>query len=99
MNRDAGEVVALHSQVRQIPVWMLLLVRLPPRNQLCLMEFLIVCPEFERRLQRKLPEKLRPASDRWRHGSDVAFEILLKPPDEKKSVKVVVFTTLEIGLC
>lgn len=68
MNRDAGEVVALYSRVLHIPVCALLLVQLPPRNQLCLMEFLIVCPEFETRLQRKLPENLRSASDRWRQG-------------------------------
>lgn len=68
MNRDAGEVVALYSRVLQIPVCTLLLVQLPPRNQLCLMEFLIVCPEFERQLHRKLPKNLRCASDRWRQG-------------------------------
>lgn len=86
MNRDAGEVVALYSRLTQIPVCVLLLVQLPLRNQLCLMGFLIVCPEYERQLQRKPPEKLHPASDRWRHGCDVAFVILLKSHCEKKKL-------------
>lgn len=55
-------MAALYIQVLQIPVCMLLLVQLPPRNQLCLMEFLIVCPEFESQLQLKLREILRSAS-------------------------------------
>lgn len=45
VNGDAG--VALYIRVLQIPVCMLLLVQVPQRNQLCLMEFLIVWPEFE----------------------------------------------------
>lgn len=35
-------MILLHIQVLQIPVCMLLLVQLPLRNHLCLMEFLIV---------------------------------------------------------
>lgn len=77
MNRDAGEVVALYSRVLQIPVCVLLLVPLPPRNQLCLMDFLIVCPEFERRLQRKIPAK--PLFCKWQvETRDVVFVFLLK---------------------
>lgn len=50
MNRDAGYgLVVLYIGVLEIPVCVLLLVQLPQRNQLCLMEFLIVCPEFESR--------------------------------------------------
>lgn len=67
MNRDAGEEVAvLYIRVLQIPVCVLLLVQLPLRNQRCLMEFLIVCPEFESRLQLKLREILRSATGRRR---------------------------------
>lgn len=47
----------------QIPVCVLLLVQLPQRNQLCLMEFLIVWPEFESQLWLNLLEILRIASD------------------------------------
>ena len=38
-----------YIRVLQIPVCVLLLVQPPQRNQLCLMEFLIVCPEYESR--------------------------------------------------
>lgn len=55
----------LYIRVLQIPVCVLLLVQLPPRNQLCLMEFLIVCPEFE---SLKLLEILSSASSRRRQG-------------------------------
>lgn len=41
-------MLGLYIEVFQIPACMLLLVQLPPRNHLCLMEFLIVCPEFEK---------------------------------------------------
>lgn len=82
MSTDAGEEVAvLYIRVLQIPVCMLLLVQLPPRNQLCLMEFLIVCPEFESRLRLKLREILRSASGRRRQwGAALVFFFLFFSP-------------------
>ena len=48
MSRDEGwGLIVFYIRVLQIPVCVLLLVQPPQRNQLCLMEFLIVCPEFE----------------------------------------------------
>ena len=44
--QDAGSgVLAFYSRAPQSPACALLLVRLPLRNQLCLMDFLIVWPE------------------------------------------------------
>lgn len=81
MNRDAGEeVAALYIRVLQIPVCVLLLVQLPLRNQLCLMEFLIVCPEFESWLRLKLREILRSASGRRRQwGAALVFFYIFFP--------------------
>lgn len=56
-------MATLYIRLLQIPVCMLLLVQLPLRNQLCLMEFLIVCPGFE---SLELLEILRSASDERR---------------------------------
>lgn len=57
-------MLGLYIEVFQIPACVLLLVQLPPRNHLCLMEFLIVCPEFEKLTKLKQLEIFRSAVGR-----------------------------------
>ncbi|TNN61095.1 hypothetical protein EYF80_028748 [Liparis tanakae] len=50
-------------RAQQSPVCALLLVQLPQRNRLCLMEFLIVCPEYGSSSKLQLLEGKGSSSD------------------------------------